>query len=125
MKNVASKEDNKYGELLEQIQKRIDDGATKAAKAVLKHQLETYWDTGRYIVEYEQDGLAHAEYGLELLKRLAKDLTLSNGKGFGRSNLYAMRKFYQLYPDGYNEIKDLTWSHICELINIWDILQRR
>ena len=30
---------------------------------------------GRYIVEYEQNGKEHAEYGLELLKKLAKDLT--------------------------------------------------
>lgn len=124
MGEIISNDDLKYKELLKQIEKRIDEGTTEAAKAVLKHQLNTYWDTGRYIVEYEQDGLKHAEYGLELLKHLAKDLTLSKGKGFGRSNLYAMRKFYQLYSDGYDEIKNLTWSHICELINIDDELER-
>ena len=63
--------DKAYEQLLKQIMERSKQGVEKAADAVRKAQLETYWDNGRYIVEYEQNGKKHAEYGLELLKKLA------------------------------------------------------
>lgn len=58
--------DNKeYERLLQQIMERSKVGVEKAADEVRKAQLETYWDNGRYIVEYEQNGKKYAEYGLE------------------------------------------------------------
>ncbi len=66
----------------------------------------------------------YAEYGLELLKKLAVDLTLRLGKGYSRPTLYKMRKFYQCYQKGFEECEELTWSHICELIYIEDDLER-
>lgn len=116
--------DKAYERLLKQIMERSKQGVEKAADAVRKAQLETYWDNGRYIVEYEQNGKKHAEYGLELLKKLAVDLTLRLGKGYSRPTLYKMRKFYQCYPKGFEECEELTWSHICELIYIEDDLER-
>ena len=52
--------------------------------------LYAYWQIGKYIVEFEQKGNLKAEYGKHLLERLAKDLGLRYGKGFGRSNLEAV-----------------------------------
>lgn len=115
---------NEYKALVDKIAKRIEQGVAKAAAEVKKSQLETYWDNGRYIVEFEQQGKEHAEYGLNLLKSLASDLTLRMGKGYSRPNLYNMRKFYQTYPNGYESVEKLTWSHICELIRIDDALER-
>ena len=103
-------DDKEYEQLLRQIMERSREGVEKAADEVRKAQLETYWDNGRYIVEYEQNGKKHAEYGLELLKKLAADLTLRLGKGYSRPTLYKMRKFYQCYPKGYDECKALSWS---------------
>ena len=80
---------------------------------------------GRYIVEYEQNGKEHSEYGLELIKNLAKDLTLRKGKGYSRPNLYNMRRFYLRYPNGFKNLEGLTWSHFCELITIEDDLERQ
>ena len=54
----------------------------------------TYWEIGRRIVEYEQKGGKRAEYGKELINRLAVDLTRRFGRGFGPVNLSQMRKFY-------------------------------
>jgi predicted nuclease of restriction endonuclease-like (RecB) superfamily len=54
----------------------------------------TYWEVGRQIVEYEQDGQARAEYGGQLLKRLASDLIARYGRGFSERNLEQMRTFY-------------------------------
>ena len=113
-----------YKALVDKIAKRIEQGVAKAATEVKKSLLETYWDNGRYIVEFEQQGKEHAEYGLNLLKSLAGDLTLRMGKGYSRPNLYNMRKFYQTYPNGYESVEKLTWSHICELIRIDDALER-
>ncbi len=60
--------------------------------------VETYWNIGKYIIEFEQKGNIKAEYGKQLLVRLSKDLKLRLGKGYSRSNLYNMRKMYELYP---------------------------
>ena len=113
-----------YQVLVDKIAKRIEEGVAKAVTEVKRSQLATYWDNGRYIVEFEQKGKEHAEYGLNLLKSLANDLTLRMGKGYSRPNLYNMRKFYQTYPNGYGGVEKLTWSHICELIRIDDELER-
>lgn len=113
-----------YKLLVDKIAKRIEEGVARAVTEVKRSQLATYWDNGRYIVEFEQKGKEHAEYGLNLLKSLANDLTLRMGKGYSRPNLYNMRKFYQTYPNGYECVEKLTWSHICELIRIDDELER-
>ncbi len=54
----------------------------------------TYWEVGRRIVDFEQGGKKRAEYGEELLKRLAADLTTRHGRGFSRPNLQRFREFY-------------------------------
>lgn len=40
------------------------------------------------------------------------------GKGFSRSNLFNMRKFYVEYPNVQTVSGHLTWSSICELLII-------
>ena len=35
--------------------------------------VKTYWQIGKYIVQYEQNGLTKAIYGDELINRLSKD----------------------------------------------------
>lgn len=44
--------DKEYEQLLQQIMERSKAGLEKAADEVRKAQLATYWDNGRYIVEY-------------------------------------------------------------------------
>ena len=87
--------------------------------------VQTYWQVGKYIVEFEQKGNAKAEYGTSLLTNLAKLLTLKIGKGYSRPNLNNMRKFYVLYPNLSDMSDKLTWSHICEIIKIDDELERK
>ena len=48
----------------------------KAVVSVNTELLEANWQTGKYIVEFEQGGKARAEYGKHLLINLSKDLTL-------------------------------------------------
>jgi predicted nuclease of restriction endonuclease-like (RecB) superfamily len=58
----------------------------------------TYWEIGRRIVEFEQSGDKRAEYGYELIKQLAGDLTRQFGRGYGAVNLSQMCRFYKEWP---------------------------
>ena len=106
------------------LNKVIEDNITalwseskaKAITAVNTELLDANWQTGKYIVEYELKGKDRAEYGKQLLVNLAKDLTAINGKGFSRSNLVYMRKFYLAFPICETLSHKLTWSHYFELL---------
>ena len=104
------------GGLLEGARERI---ATTANTALV----ETYWNTGRYIVEYEQHGADRAKYGSELLSHLTRDLTLKYGKGYGKSNLVYMRKLYRAFPKGMTLSYQLSWSHYLEILKCSDELE--
>ena len=87
-----------YRILLRQVGDALNRGRGRTASAVNAAMVATYWEIGRYIVEYEQTGKERAEYGSELLKQLAKDLAVLHGDGFSYSNLYRMRQMYLAYP---------------------------
>lgn len=67
----------KYHQLIQCISTAYVDGQQKAAQAVNSLLLETYWQIGKYIVEFEQGGDTKAEYGKALLETLFKDLSES------------------------------------------------
>ena len=83
-----------YGGLLTGISELLDQARRMSARTVNNILTATYWEIGRRIVEYEQGGKARAEYGEELLKRLARDLTARHGRGFSGRNSSRMRAFY-------------------------------
>lgn len=117
-----------YRQLLQQISDTYTQGRVRAVQAVNSQLVETYWQVGRHIVEFEQAGQVRAEYGKALIDTLAADLGLRHGKGFSRSNLIRFRQFYLAYPDlatkGATLSHQLTWSHIVELLKIDDPLER-
>ena len=67
------------------------------ARSVDLVQVRTNFAIGRHILEHEQQGQRRATYGAALLKILGEQLTLAFGRGFSRSNLEYMRRFYLLY----------------------------
>ena len=81
------------------IIKIIRDGKDKAYTAVNASMIDTYWNVGRRIVLEEQKGELRAEYGTQLLKRLAASLTKELGKGYSERNLRNFRLFYLQFPD--------------------------
>ena len=89
-----------YKELIIKIGTSLLRARKKAIKAINNELTLSNWNTGKYIVEYEQKGKVKAEYGKELLNQLSKDLTKRYGKGFSRSGLVYMRLFYVKYPKG-------------------------
>lgn len=74
-------------------------------------QVQTYWQIGRHIVEFEQGGKTRAVHGKALLIRLAESLTQEFGKGFDASNLRYMRLFYHAFPNCDALRHELSWTH--------------
>jgi predicted nuclease of restriction endonuclease-like (RecB) superfamily len=113
-----------YQRLLTQISDVYTQGRVRAVQAVNAQLIETYWQVGRHIVEYEQAGSVRAEYGKALIDTLAADLGVRHGKGFSRSNLIRCRQFFLAYPKGATLSHQLTWSHVIELLKLDDELER-
>ena len=116
-------EDSEYVRLVSLITDVWDKARDNAAIAVNTELLEANWQTGRYIVEFEQRGKVKARYGEQLLLNLAKDLTRMRGRGFSRSNLVYMRKFYLVFPKSETLSHQLTWSHYFELLKCDDPME--
>ena len=117
-------QDNPYQQLIGHIAKDYQQGQHQAAQAINTQLIETYWQIGQRIVEFEQNGQQRAEYGKALITQLAKDLTLLLGKGFSRSNVVYMRLFYLRYPISQKPSHLLSWSHYVELLKLDDELER-
>lgn len=105
-----------YEQLKLQIGELLKQGRVQAGRAVNTILLQTYWQIGRYIVEFEQKGKEKAEYGIELIDRLSKDITFEYGKGFSRSNLKSIRKLYLSFQKSQTLSDKLNWSHYVEII---------
>ncbi len=114
---------DEYNLLIDNISTLWTTAKEKAVTAVNTELLEANWQTGKYIVEFEQGGKVRAEYGKQLLVNLAKDLTRLNGKGFNRSNLTYMRKLYLAFPKCGTLSHKLTWSHYYEILKCDDPLE--
>ncbi len=105
-----------YPLLVTEIGLLLKQGREKAAASVNTILVQTYWQIGRHIVEFEQRGNEKAEYGSQLFDRLSNDLTTAYGKGFGRSNLLYMRKLYLTCQNSGTLSHLLTWSHYYEIL---------
>lgn len=113
-----------YDQLVHQISETYIQGQKNAVVSVNAHLVQTYWQIGRYIVEFEQKGKQRAEYGQSLIDKLSGDLSINLGKGFSRSNLIYMRLFYLEFPISEKASHLLGWSHYVELLKISDKLER-
>lgn len=116
-------EDSEYVRLVSLISERWEKARGTAALAINRELIDASWETGRYIVEFEQHGNVKADYGKQLLTNLSKDLTRLWGKGYSRSNLFNMRLFYVRFPKIQTVSGQLTWSHYLELLKCDDLLE--
>jgi len=100
----------------------LRDLISQARQQVLRHvdvvQVQTYWQIGRHIVEFEQDGQARAAYGKRLLPQLGQTLSREFGRGFDASNLRYMRLFYQAFPKCDALRHELSWTHYRLLLRV-------
>ena len=80
--------------LITELRGPIHSARQTVATTVNTLQVVTNFEIGRLIVEHEQRGEKRASYGQELLKLLSTRLSDEFGKGFSKSNLEYMRRFY-------------------------------
>lgn len=116
-------ENTGYSQLVNDIGTMLSDARKQLAVAVNNVLVETYWNIGKHIVEYEQNGNERAEYGSGLLNRLSRDLTERYGRGFSKSNILYMRKFYMVFPKSETVSHLLSWSHYFEILKLDDPLE--
>ena len=123
-----------YPTVLSAVVELMEAARRAAARSVNAIMTATYWEIGRRIVEMEQRGESRAEYGKQVIDRLAKDLSERFGRGFQRSNLFQMRSFYLTYPhigssfspeklspeifQTLSEQFPLPWSHYVKLLSV-------
>lgn len=86
--------------------------------------ISLYWNIGKKLSDEVLQG-KKAEYGKNIIGDLSERLTAEYGKGFEKSSVFKMVKFYQEFPE-YEKVatlsQQLTWSHFVELLPIEDAL---
>jgi predicted nuclease of restriction endonuclease-like (RecB) superfamily len=110
--------DPSISSLLGELGDLIRQARQKVLRAVDTVQVQTCWQIGRHIVEFEQEGARRAGYGKKLLSTLAEALTREFGKGFDSSNLRYMRLFYQAFPIRDALRHELSWTHYRRLLRV-------
>ncbi|MBD5088688.1 MAG: DUF1016 domain-containing protein [Clostridiales bacterium] len=103
-------------------------------------QLLTYYSIGKWIVDVQQKGESRAKYGSQVIKKLSDRLQKEFGKGFSKTNLEYIRRFYLIYEDRitqsvfqqfaiektqtlFGQLEEdkpflLSWSHYLQLMRI-------
>lgn len=107
-----------YEDIYSEIKKTLLLSRNQAYSAVNFAMVQAYWQIGRIIVKYEQDGNARAGYGKSVLQELSSRLTKDFGKGFSVRTLQQMKKFYLLFPNTNALRSQLTWTHYRLLLSV-------
>ena len=111
--------------VLEDVCSIIESARDYAYKSVNIALVERNWLIGYRISEEELKGNDRADYGLEIIKKLSKELTKQYGKGYDSRNLYYFLNFYKLFPNILNALSSksntmLSWTHYRTLLQVFD-----
>ena len=113
-KRIAKEKSSLY----DTINRIIEEARNTIYKTANFTMVKAYWDIGRVIVEEEQSGRERAEYGTELIRRLAEKLTKTQGKSFSERNLWYMKQFYQQWTNMNALRSELSWTHYRLLLRV-------
>ena len=107
----------------------IESSQKAAYQAVNTALVQRNWLIGYRIAEEELQGEGRAEYGAEIIKGLARELTAEYGKGFTKTNLYNFYSFYKAYPEIFHSSSGkfetlLSWTHYRTLLQVNDKIAR-
>lgn len=105
-------------------------GIIETAQQTARHAVDfslvrRNWLIGYRISVEELKNEKRAEYGSEVIKKLAKELTKVYGKGFDYSNLYKFCRFYKAFPKILDTVcpksfQRLSWCHFRILLQVSD-----
>ena len=110
---------------ISQIIERSEKIAYRAIDVVL---LKRNWLIGKRIHEEELKGTRKENYGLEIIKKLSRELTIKYGNGFNRINLYFFYRFYIEYKNIFYAVSKqsfLSWTHYRLLLSVDDPKARK
>lgn len=112
------------GDIFKDVQNIIEQTRNYAYQAVNVAMVQRNWLLGKRIADEELQGENRAEYGKEIIKRLADYLTNLYGKGFTKSNLYQFVQFYKFFPEIFHAVSGksqiLSWTHYRNLLRVTD-----
>lgn len=104
--------------LFEAIKSILNNSRMRVYRNINCELIATYWKIGEEIINSEHKNKIDSQTSRQIILNLSKILTQEIGRGFSRSNLFNMRKFYLEYPNVQTLSGQLSWSHICELLII-------
>ena len=81
------------------------------------------------IANEELKGEVRADYGVEVIKMLSKELTKKYGKGYNKTNLYSFLQFYKKFSNIFHSLSGksrrlLSWTHYRTLLQVNDTKAR-
>ena len=115
----------KTDDVLCDMREIIEASQKQAYQAVNFALVQRNWLLGYRIAEEELKGEDRAEYGKEIIKKLADELTDIYGKGFDYSTLYKFVRFYKSFPQILDSVSSkslppLSWTHYRALLQVND-----
>ena len=115
----------KTEDIFHDMREIIDVARDNAYQAVNIALVRRNWLLGKRIADEEMNGEDRAEYGLEVIKKLAKELTDFYGKGFTKTNLYSFYQFYKMFPNFFHSVSGksvplLSLTHYRTLLKVKD-----
>jgi predicted nuclease of restriction endonuclease-like (RecB) superfamily len=114
----------KFGEVYENVRNTLEKARSKAYASINFYMVKAYWEIGKTIYTAQEEN-ERAEYGKELISELSKELTNDYGRGFDKSNLSRMRKFYVLFNNVDALRQELSWTHYRLIIKLNDERNRK
>ena len=111
-------------DIFKDAQNIVEQTRNYAYQAVNIAMIQRNWLLGKRIADEELQGENRAEYGKEVINRLANHLTNLYGKGFSKSNLYQFVQFYKYFPEIFHSLSGksftLSWTHYRTLLRVTD-----
>ncbi len=100
--------------------KRVREALVEGQRRIEEERVRTYWETGKLIQADILKNADRAEYGTEVVQRLAKDLKVD------LSNLHRCVQFVKVYPRPpiVGGRRQFSWSHFRKLIAVSDDKKR-
>lgn len=106
-----------YAATLQEIKTHLRSARVRAVLAANPIVLEAYWNTGKIVLQRQQE----AAWGAKVIDRLAADLRVAfpDMSGLSARNLLAMKVFAREFPDGpiaQQPVAQLPWGHVLQVM---------
>jgi len=113
---IQKTNNSEYINWISELKSKIQSAQLKAAVSVNQELLSLYWEIGKSI----SLKITKSNWGNSIVEELSKDLKseFPNQKGFSRSNLFSMKKWFDFYSTSKVDIVkvqqlvgQIPWGH--------------